>query len=77
MLVGEGSGYKMTCFWLVSDKTRGSSSEYRLFCCYTTLFFSRGKSVNCGGGFDPFPIYAGDLNNNDVRIRVLAHQNSF
>ena len=28
VLVGQGAGYKMTCCWFVSDRTRGSISEY-------------------------------------------------
>jgi hypothetical protein len=43
VLVGEGTDYKMTCCWLVSDKTRGSSSEYSFFCCCANFFFSLGK----------------------------------
>ena len=31
VLVGEGAGYKMVCYWLVSDKTWGSRSDYCIF----------------------------------------------
>ena len=30
VLVGDGTGYKMACCWVVCDKTGGSSSEYSL-----------------------------------------------
>ena len=30
VLVGDGTGYKMACCWVVCDKTGGSSSEYSI-----------------------------------------------
>ena len=45
VLVGEGDGYKMTCSWLVSDKTRGRRSRYVFFPDCVNSFFYLGKKV--------------------------------